>query len=258
MLLAIGAGELKMVVKGIVKDAMWSRRGPLKASWKWDVDPNQVKSSAVELMPIFSPVFNDVAGVASCLRHRQYASFAEQSAGVILKHNFRDEFIATAAEFGDYIDFDVSTIFPKDQHGNVQLPEGFRVYGFYHSSKPSLPDLLPPLDAERFENFFSPADMKVSLDRLVAAPQYHVFMLTPDSAVLSFSQPDIPVRSLIVELTQDFQRKMISGEITTQMFVDKVAAAGNLSVLLPSKTWLDAGRIRPSVEVVAVIAEPTE
>ena len=258
MLLAIGAGELKMVVKGIVKDAMWSRRGALKASWKWDIDPNQVKSSSVELMPIFSPVFNDIAGIASCLRIRRRDSFAEQSAGVILKHNFRDEFIATAAEPCDYVNFDLAVVFPKDQHGNVQLPEGFRVYGFYHSSKPSLPDLLPPSDAERFENFFSPVDMKVSFDRLVAAPQHHVLMLTPDNAVLSFSQPDIRVRSLIIELTQDFQHKVISGEITTQMFVDKVAAAGNLSVLLPSKTWPDVGRIRPSVEVAAVIAEPAE
>jgi hypothetical protein len=51
---------------------------------------------------------------------------------------------------------------------------------------------------------------------------------------------------------------VISGEITTQMFVDKVAAAGNLSVLLPSKAWPDVGRIRPSGEVVALIAERAE
>jgi hypothetical protein len=178
--------------------------------------------------------------------------------GVILKHNHRDEFIATAAEFGDYINFDVSTIFPKDQHGNVQLPEGFRVYGFYHSSKPSSPNLLPAADTERFKNFFSPSDMKVGLDRLVAAPQHHLFMITPDEAVLSFSQPDIPVRSLIVELTADFERKLISGEITTQMFVDKIAAAGNLSVLSPSKTWPTVGRVRPSAELIARIPEPAD
>jgi hypothetical protein len=100
--------------------------------------------------------------------------------------------------------------------------------------------------------------MKVGLDRLVAAPQHHLFMITPDGAVLSFSQPDIPVRSLIVELTTDFERKLVSGEITTQMYVDKVAAAGNLSVLVPSKTWPDAGRIRPSAETVALIADPAE
>jgi hypothetical protein len=259
ILLAIGAGELRMVVNSLAKSALWRRRGALNASWKWDIDPNnQTKKFSVELMPIFSPVFHDVAGVASYWRIRQPNSSEGQTVGVILKHKHRDEFIATAAEFGDYIDFDVSTIFPKDQHGNVQLPEGFRVYGFYHSSKPSSPNLLPAADTERFKNFFSPSDMKVGLDRLVAAPQHHLFMITPDGAVLSFSQPDIPVRSLIVELTTDFERKLVSGEITTQMYVDKVAAAGNLSVLVPSKTWPDAGRIRPSAETVALIADPAE
>lgn len=259
ILLAIGAGELNIVVAGVVEKAKWSHRGALKASWIRDNDPaNQTKQSSVELMPIFSPVFDDVAGVASYWRIRQPNSSEGQTVGVILKHNHRDEFIATAAESGEYVNFDLSVVFPKDQHGNVQLPEGFRVYGFYHSSKPSLPNHLPAADTELFKNFFSPADMKVGLDRLVAAPQHHLFMITPDEAVLSFSQPDIPVRSLIIELTADFERKLVSGEITTQMFVDKVAAAGNLSVLLPSKTWPDVGRIRPSVEVVAVIAEPAQ
>jgi hypothetical protein len=259
ILLAVGAGELNIVVKAIVKKPKWSHRGALKASWKRDnSSENQTKKFSVELMPIFSPVFHDVAGVASYWRIRQPNSSEGQTVGVILKHNHRDEFIATAAEFGDYINFDVSTIFPKDQHGNVQLPEGFRVYGFYHSSKPSSPNLLPAADTERFKNFFSPSDMKVGLDRLVAAPQHHLFMITPDEAVLSFSQPDIPVRSLIVELTADFERKLISGEITTQMFVDKIAAAGNLSVLSPSKTWPTVGRVRPSAELIARIPEPAE
>ncbi|WP_435035671.1 hypothetical protein [Pseudomonas neuropathica] len=249
ILLAIGAGELKMVVKGVVEDAMWSRRGALKASWKWDIDPNnKTRNTSVELMPVFSPVFHDIAGVASYWCMRQHNSLAGQYAGIVLKHASRDEFIATAAEHSEYVNFDLPRVFPKDQHGNVQLPEDFRVYGFYHSSKPSLPDHLPAADTELFKNFFSPADMKIGLNRLVAAPQHHLFMITPDEAVLSFSQPDIPVRSLIVELTADFERKLVSGEITTQMFVDKVAAAGNLSVLLPSKTWPDVGRIRPSAE----------
>jgi hypothetical protein len=259
ILLAIGAGELRMVVKGVVEDAVWSRRGALKSSWKWDIDPNnKTGETSVELMPVFSPVFHDVASVASYWRIRQPNSLAGQYVGIVLKHTARDEFIATAAEYSEYVNFDLPMVFPKDRNGNLQYPEGFRVYGFYHSSKPSLPDLLPTADVERFKNFFSPADMKVGLNRLVAAPQHHLFMITPDGAVLNFSQPDIPVRSLIVELTTDFERKLVSGEITTQMYVDKVAAAGNLSVIVPSKTWPDAGQIRPSTEKVAVMADPAE
>ncbi|WP_277761275.1 hypothetical protein [Pseudomonas sp. A34-9] len=259
ILLAIGAGELQVVVNCVAKSALWFRRGALNANWKWYVDPNnRKKKRSIELMPIFSPVFHDIAGVASYWRIRQPNSSEGQTVGVILKHNHRDEFIATAAHFSDYVTFDLPMLFPKDRHGNLQFPEGFRVYGFYHSSKPSLPDLLPAADTERFKNFFSPADMKVGLDRLVAAPHHHLFMITPDEAVLSFSQPGIPVRALIVELTTDFERKLVSGETTTQMYVDKVAAAGNLSVLSPSKTWPTVGRVRPSAELIARIPEPAE
>lgn len=102
------------------------------------------------------------------------------------------------------------------------------------------------------QNFFSAADLKVSLDRVIMAPHQRVFAVTRDGAVLRFAKPLMPkVRALLVELAQGLEQKLITGEITPTMFVDKVADAGILSVLFPSKTWPTVGRITASTSVVA-------
>lgn len=247
ILLAIGAGEVAIVLKG----AMWFSRGALKASWKNEIDPQQrTKNPPVELMPICGPVLQDVTSVANYLRmQQQQCSSHGQAVGIVLKHLTRDEYLVTAADFSDYASFDRAVIFPKDIHGNPLLPDGFRVRGFYHSIKPSPPDRLPAQDVELYKNFYSPADLKVGLTRLIAAPHQQLFLITPDGAVLRFRRPDVLASSLIAELDHDFEQNLISGTITAQMFVDKVVAAGQLRVLLPSKTWPVAGKVGLSAAV---------
>lgn len=248
ILLAIGAGEVAMVVNSGIAGALWSRRGSLQAGWKWNVVPgNQIKNAPVQLMPICGPVVQNVTKVAAYLRMKQqdWPSTA-QAVGIVLKHLLRDEFLVTAASASDYASFDRAVLFPKDVHGNPLLPEGFREHGFYHSIKPTNPDRLPPQDFELYKNFYSPADLKVGLERLVAAPRHHLFLITPDGAVLKFSRAEVLAQTLIAELEQDFEQSMISGATTPRMFVDKVAAAGDLSVLLPSLTWPIVGKVWPS------------
>lgn len=102
------------------------------------------------------------------------------------------------------------------------------------------------------QNFFSAADLKVSLDHVIVAPHQRVFAITRDGAVLRFAKPVMPkVRALLVELAQGLEQKLITGGITPTIFVDKVADAGILSVLFPSKTWPTMGRITASTSIVA-------
>ncbi|MBP5956698.1 hypothetical protein ICA16_13560 [Pseudomonas anatoliensis] len=246
ILLAIAAGEVATVVKG----DKWVHRGELTPDWNWDdeIDPEQeADKPLVELMPVCGPILKDVTGVANYLRMQQKScSSSGQAVGIVLKHKNRDEYLVTAGEFTDYASFDRAVIFPKDVHGNPLLPDGFQVDGFYHSSNPLPLDRLPPQDVDLYKNFFSPADLKVGLQRLNAAPHQQLYLITPDGAVLSFSFPNVLIRRLIAEMSEDFEEDLIEGVTTPRMFVDKVVYAGELDVLLPSKTWPTVGQVFPS------------
>ncbi|VVM59092.1 hypothetical protein [Pseudomonas fluorescens] len=245
ILLALAAGDVRVVVNG----DLWRRRGQLKASWRADLLQVPAK---IESMPIFGPIFRDAKDVALYLRNQLPAPTAVlPNTGFILKHNVSDFFIVTEPVSSDYATFDQERMFPKGRQGTPLIPREFRMHGLYHSILPLPAALLAPREAELQQNFFSAADLKVGLERVSVAPHQRLFVVTPDGAVLRFAKPIMPkVRALLVELAESLEQKIISGAITPQMLVDKVASAGILSVLLASKTWPDTGRIRASATAI--------
>ncbi|QXI07932.1 hypothetical protein HU718_009590 [Pseudomonas tensinigenes] len=246
ILLTLAAGTTTVVVTG----DLWRHRGHLNASWRADILQVQPANSA---MPIFGPIFRDAKDVALYLHTKLPESTAAQpNVGFILKHNVSDFFILTEPVSSPYASFDRALLFPKDQHGNPLIPREFRVHGIYHSIQPLPSARLAPSEVDLQQNFFSAADLKVSLDHVIVAPHQRVFAITRDGAVLRFAKPVMPkVRALLVELAQGLEQKLITGGITPTIFVDKVADAGILSVLFPSKTWPTMGRITASTSIVA-------
>ncbi|VVM57119.1 hypothetical protein [Pseudomonas fluorescens] len=238
ILLAVTAGEVAVVVPGV----LWRRRGLIKASWR--SDPFQ-ETPMNERMPIFGPVCQSAREVALQLRLRhQETSAGRQSMGFILKHKTEDLFVATAPSFSNYTDFDRAMLFPKDQHGNPMLPRDFRVHGIYHSAQPFAADTLP---GEGYEHFFSPADLKVGLSRLLVAPHHRLFLVTSDGAVLRFAKPEkLLITGLLAEFDEGLEQKMVLGQISPQTFIDKVAAVGTLSVVVTSKKWPTLGKLTSS------------
>lgn len=258
ILLAVAAGELTAVIPG----DLWRRRGRLNASWRKEI---LQQNPPIELMPVCGPIFKDAKG-AAYYAHTQMAEFRKKSpvkqySGVILKHKTKGVFVATDPVDSDYANFSRVTLFPKDHNGNPQIPAGFRVYGIYHSMSPVPDNRLPSTEVERYKNFFTPSDMRVGLDRIVAAPNQRLFLSTPDGAVLRFASTESgKVAELLARLTsqeegsQDIEQQIIDGDMSPQKFVDLVAGAGTLSVLYSSKTWPRIGQVHAPVATVIVEA----
>jgi hypothetical protein len=258
ILLAVAAGEVTIVVAG----SLWRRRGRLKASWRNDI---LQQNPPIELMPVCGPILKDASAVAHYL-HEQMAGLSnpQQHVGIILKHTSQDVFVVTAPLSTDYASFHKRTLFPTDPHANVILPAEFRVHGFYHSMDAVPADRLPSQELQIYKNFFSINDLRTGLSRLSVSPHHRLFLCTPDGAVLRFSKPEPDkVQDLMAQLDpqnadyQNFEQKIVSGEMRPQAFVDLVAAAGTLGVLYPSAVW-PKGRVRAPAATVIIESESAQ
>jgi hypothetical protein len=259
ILLAVAAGEVVTVVPG----NLWRMRGELKASWRKDI---LQQNPPITLMPVCGPILKNAGDVARYLHTKmQKLSTAQQQVGIVLKHKTQEVFVVTLPVASDNATFNREAFFPRDLHGNSMLPETFRVHGFYHSMSPAPANRLPSTDVELYKNFFSPADMRVGLGRVAAAPHHRLFLCTPDGAVLRFAKPEsekvMELRAkleLYTDGQQDIEQKILKGCMSPRAFVDWVAAAGVLGVLYTSKVWSRAGRVTVSTTVVAVDPEATQ
>lgn len=257
ILLAIAAGEVTTVIHG----SLWKRRGKLNASWRDDI---LVDSPPIELMPICGPICKDGKEISQYLNNRM-CKLSPEHVGFVLKHRTQEVFVVTDPVVSDYATFNRTVLFPKDVHGNPLIPPELRVHGSFHSTKPVPTSKLPATEVERYKNFFSPADLKVGLDRISIAPLHRLFLCTPDGAVLRFAHPDSAKVTELQRLLapendsqQSIEQQVISGGMSTQTFIDKVAAAGELTVLFPSASWPAAGRVSAHAAVVGVEPEVPE
>jgi hypothetical protein len=247
ILLAVAAGVVTTVVPG----SLWRQRGHLRASWRKDI---LQQTPPIELMPVCGPALGNAGEVAGYLHMQMLAlSPTQQHVGIVLKHKTQDIFVVTAPVRSDYATFDRQVLFPKDLHGNFRLPAEFRVHGFYHSMSPISNHRLPSTQVEKYKNFFSIEDLRVGLGRVNVAPHHRLFFCAPDGAVLRFARPDSEkVVQLMAQLDpqsndyQDIEQKILSNKMPPQVFIDLVAAAGNLSVLYPSSVW-PKGRVSSSI-----------
>ncbi|MBK5530887.1 hypothetical protein JFT91_26785 [Pseudomonas sp. TH08] len=241
ILLALAAGEINVVVAG----DLWRHRGRLKASWRSDI---LQAPPPIKLMPIFGPICRNAKKAAVYLQ-KQIAALpsANPHVGFILRHNVSEFLVVTVPLSRQYAGFDRSALFPKNAQGQPRIPRGFRVHGIYHSIQRLPANRLAAGGTDLHRDFFSPADLKISLERVSEAPHQRIFAITPDGAVLRFAKPIMPkVHELIAALAPGPEQKIDFGAISVQVLIDKVANAGILSVLLPSATWPETGRVRAS------------
>ncbi|MGE8153545.1 hypothetical protein ACQKP5_20150 [Pseudomonas vancouverensis] len=242
ILLAVTAGEVTTVVPG----SLWRRRGKLKASWRDDV---LAQNPPIELLPICGPICKDGKEVAQFINSRM-SKLSPEHVGLVLKHRTQKLFVVTDPILSDYANFSRMALFPKDVHGNPLIPAELRVHGFFHSAKPVPASKLPSTEVERYKNFFSPADLKVGLDRILVSPLHRLFLYAPDGAVLRFAYADNgkvdELRQLLAPETdsqQSLEQQIISGALSVQAYIDQVATVGELTVLFPSASWPVTGRV---------------
>ncbi|MGF6109643.1 DUF4329 domain-containing protein [Pseudomonas frederiksbergensis] len=239
--LVAASGDLRVVMPGDV----WKTRGRVAVGWEVQV----TSEPAVSEQPVCGPVC-DSAREAALYAHARIKGMGDAVfAGFILKHRQADQYVATEPFACDYAAFNRESIFPRDYTLKPALPEGFRVFAVYHSMTPKP---APPSESEMYEQFFSPRDMRVGLDRLLVAPGLCLFLSTPGGALLSFRSTQTDnLRTLIARLSppttgqSEIEQALADGQLLPEAFIDLLAAAGELKVELPGEGWPTAGRVLP-------------
>ncbi|WP_351059475.1 hypothetical protein, partial [Psychrobacter sp. TB20-MNA-CIBAN-0197] len=85
------------------------------------------------------------------------------AAGLLLKKLTGEEYVATHARPAGLAAWDPERIFPVDAQGQLQLPRGYLLEGFYFASRPD-PAQFPPGQPWLYENFFTPREIAWAIE----------------------------------------------------------------------------------------------
>ncbi|MBF6035516.1 DUF4329 domain-containing protein [Pseudomonas sp. P155] len=239
-------GELNV----IVSNADWGHSvGRVPADWTAGA---AFSTGAVTEMPLMTRVcVNAERAVLAALKSR-----GAQTAGLILKKLTGEEYVATHARPSGLAAWDAGHLFPLDTQGDLQLPRGYRLEGFYFASRPD-PKQFPPVQPWLYENFFSPHDMAVAIaafgrNRHLAkvGRGLSLFMLAHDQAMLKYSFSGTPVEAaLSVEYADGtisdngLQARLSAGTLRPHAFVSMLVLAGKVEVLRGSALWANLGAV---------------
>lgn len=194
--------------------------------------------------PLFSPQFisADAAAVyvslqIGRLRDREYG-------GLIFSRG--DKYIATTPYPGTATSFDSSTVFPQIDGHPQRVPKGLKLVGLYHSHSGEP-------DAPLISNFFSTTDIFSAITYKRQLPA--LYLSNPDGSLLKYSAGDTPdTRALLARVTppneddsalSPLQHELAQGRSSAEAFIQAVAEAGHLQVLLGSDVWEPGARVSP-------------
>lgn len=210
-------------VSGVI-DHLWQPYLPLKA------DRGPIACGGL---------YPDVTRALNAAQARMRRTPNVHQMAMVLKHELRDEFVATQA-------FSLSSAaqLPADNQlpllvGGPLLPEGFHLHGFFYLSRP-VPALFPPVEPWLYQQFFSPEELAAyiatSRRYLHASPSVlgiSLYLRTRDNALLRYRFSGSPTETRLLGTEQaDLQQAL-----TPRQFVARVAEAGELSVEQTSPLW---------------------
>ncbi|WP_160055430.1 DUF4329 domain-containing protein [Pseudomonas sp. R84] len=239
-------GELKV----IVSNADWGHSvGQVPPDWKAG---QAFSSGRVTELPLMTRVcVNAERAVLAALKSR-----GAQTAGLILKKLISEEYVATHARQTGLPAWDAEHLFPLDAKGQLQLPRGYRLEGFYFASQPD-PKQFPPTQPWLYENFFSPHDLAVAIAAF--ARNQHLakvgrglalYMQAPDFAMLKYTFSGSPIEAALSVEHADatigdngVQARLSAGTLRPREFVSMLVLAGQLEVLRGSALWASLGAV---------------
>lgn len=238
-------GELKV----IVSNADWGHSvGRVPRDWK----PGKAFSTGVPSeLPLLTRVcVNAERAVLAALKSR-----GAQAAGLLLKKLNGKAYVATHARPAGLAAWDAQRIFPLDADGQLQLPKGYVLEGFYCVSHPES-ERVPSAQAWLYENFFTPQDIALAIaangrnQRWSDKRQLSLYLRTRDQAMLQyvFSASAIEA-ALSVEHADGsigdngVQARLMAGTLRPRVFVSMLVLAGSLSVVRGSALWAQLGPV---------------
>ncbi len=239
-------GELKV----LVSSADWGHSvGVVPPDWQ----PGQGFSTGrVTELPLMTRICSTAErAVLAALKSR-----GAQDSGLLLKKTAGNEYVATHARPFGLASWDPAKNFAAGDDGQLRLPEGYRLEGFYYASRPD-PSRLTPAQPWLYENFFMPQDIalaischKRSQQLAVAGRPLSLYMQASDASMLkySFSGSEIEA-ALSVEHSDGsitdagVQSRLLTGALSPREFVSMLILAGRLEVLRGSALWARLGRV---------------
>lgn len=233
-------GELRV----LVSSADWGHSvGVVPPDWQ----PGQGFSMGrVSELPLMTRVCSTAErAVLAALKSR-----GAQASGLLLKKTAGNEYVATHARSFGLASWDPAKIFPAGNDGQLRLPEGYGLEGFYYASRPD-PSRLTPAQPWLYENFFTPQEIALAISchrrsqqLAVAGRHLSLYMQANDASMLRyvFSGSQIEA-ALSVELPDGsitdagVQSRLQTGAMWPREFVSMLILAGRLEVVRGSALW---------------------
>lgn len=237
-------GELAVIVSN--KD--WGESvGKVPTDWK----PGRAFSKGViSQMPALTRIrISAEHAVLAALKARDAHAW-----GLVLRDPSAQAYVATQARLPGRAAWTPAAFFPAGDDGQLKLPAGYRLEGFYYASRPD-PALYPPRQPWLYENFFTPQDMALAIachreKRRDADSPLSLYMQAGDASLLKYSFSGSALESALSSTAADGaisdggrHARMRAGALTPAEFVSEVAQAGRLEVVRTSALWARPGRL---------------
>ncbi|KAB2523600.1 DUF4329 domain-containing protein [Pseudomonas sp. GXM4] len=239
-------GELKV----IVSNADWGYSvGRVPAAWKAGAS---FSKGVVTELPLMTRVcVNAERAVLAALKSR-----GAQTTGLILKKLVGEEYVATHARPAGLAAWDPERIFPVDAQGQLQLPRGYLLEGFYFASRPD-PAQFPPAQRWLYENFFTPREFAWAIEANArsqhlaqAGRALSLYMRAQDHAMLKYRFSGDSIEAALSVTQSDgtvsdngVQARLLAGTLDTRAFVSMLVLAGTLEVVRGSALWAHLGPV---------------
>ena len=231
----------------VVTSPLWGERGKVTADWKPAQAP--VETIMASLQPALSPLFTQ-AQAAMRYVHARMGERTQTQFGVILKSVDSDYYIAT--EPLPARNAFLGQIFPRPLGSKIHsVPTGFAFDSVYMAT-PKEP--VARVFDDVLADFISPTDL-VSLavlsssvrDQTAGRRDYpEMFISTRHGALLNYRAESL---NTLLGLDSSFAPnvpildQLNTNKLRSPDYVRKIAASGNLQVLLSNNLWASTGRV---------------
>ena len=236
----------------------WEQKlGPLDETFKPYAARSELDIERVIIQrPAFGPIVASEALALDYVRSRVDQT-PDEHYGVILKHSRRNEFVVSEPVTGK-MDFSLDRVFVKTREGLPVLFAGYELFALYGcDGEYRDPTLVPAQQASLFTRFLHPEslDKGLLMARLLGRPSQRLalplFIAARDGAMLKYVSRYSPdERTLFALLSEaegggmELLRNLLADVEQMQPVIQRLAHAGELSVVHTSELWSSAGRVQ--------------
>ncbi|MBE8590850.1 DUF4329 domain-containing protein [Pseudomonas sp. MAFF 301449] len=243
-------GELSFVV---ASDVWGGSRGVVPAHWQ-PYTPFVQHSPA--LLPLLTKVCDQVTDAINAGVEGSEGAKDTWRLGLIFKRDDKAQYVATHAVHVKEPRFLVTQFLSTDQDGFYRVPDGHRIAGFY-CEPPAERTALAVAQPWLYRSFFPALGLATAAHQahLIASLQtpeqpLGLYQQAPGGALLRYQFSYSEAEAGLYHVAEDglvgdhdLEAPLLTGTLTPQEYVLRVAAAGMLTVLSTDRIWDRAGRV---------------